>query len=150
MCRRNACAGILLPVGTVEKGPAHQLILFDKGSDIPRLYVSAWRRCLCLIPVLKKVDLVGKRRGHACRRQFLCERQHTPCQTDSTTTNTPTNPLLVQCQTNTLTHLIYQATPALPDAINNLPTNHNTYGECSRLFPPMHDILWSLKCVKNI
>ncbi|KAI9521696.1 hypothetical protein NQZ68_003851 [Dissostichus eleginoides] len=69
MCRRNACAGILLPVGTAEKGPAHQLILFDKGPDRPRLYVSAWRRCPCLIPALKKVDLVGKRRGHACRQQ---------------------------------------------------------------------------------
>lgn len=91
MCRRNACAGILLPVGTVEKGPAHQLILFDKGPDRPRLYVSAWRRCLCLIPALKKVDLVGKRRGHACRRQFLYGRQHTPCWADTTTT-TPHSP----------------------------------------------------------
>lgn len=85
MCRRNACAGILQPVGTVEKGPAHQLILFDKGPDRPRLYVSAWRRCPCLIPALKKVDLVGKRRGPARGRHFLCGRQHTPCRADTAT-----------------------------------------------------------------
>ena len=47
------------PVGMEEKGPAYQLILFDKGPDRPRLYDSAWRICLCRIPPLKKVDLVG-------------------------------------------------------------------------------------------
>lgn len=110
---RNVCAGILLPVGTVEKGPVHQLILFDKGPDRPRLYVSAWRRCLCLIPALKKVDLVGKRRGRACRRQFLYGCQYTPCWGRH-----------LHPQTNTLIHLIYLTTPVPPDAINVPPTNH--------------------------
>lgn len=122
MCRRNVCAGIRLPVGTVEKDPAHQLIPDDKGPDRPRLYVSAWRRCPGLIPAPKKVDPVGKRRGRAHRRQVLCECQHTPCQVDSTATHLLSpHPAATASTPNKRPHAssFTQPRPTWPDTVNN-------------------------------